>query len=195
MMFFLLVSVIVWGGGLLAFIILLFWARPERWTFKSFCLWLVSLVSWCCFPPLYVWIERKWRQASLRRVLFVLLSPVSFLFLVDACTFDPHRFIHSLNSLIIDLNAINRDWTGINTLLSLISLIYLVYICSLVCKCVNKPFYNRRDLSSKVGIGAAYKIVNSHGRNGDTEFQQRMKTNPPAHWSISEDGDFPFDEN
>lgn len=35
-MFFLLVSVIVWGGGLLAFIILLFWARPERWTFKSF---------------------------------------------------------------------------------------------------------------------------------------------------------------
>lgn len=36
-MFFLLVSVIVWGGGLLAFIILLFWARPERWTFKSFC--------------------------------------------------------------------------------------------------------------------------------------------------------------
>mgnify|MGYP000098878161 FL=1 len=168
-MFFLLVSVIVWGGGLLAFIILLFWARPERWTFKSFCLWLVSLVSWCCFPPLYVWIERKWRQASLRRALFVLLSPVSFLFLVDACTFDPHRFIHSLNSLIIDLNAINRDWTGIDTLLSLISLIYLVYICSLVCKCVNKPFYNRRDLSSKVGIGAAYKIVNSHGRNGDTD--------------------------
>ena len=43
-MFFLLVSVIVWGGGLLAFIILLFWARPERWTFKSFCLWLAT----CC---------------------------------------------------------------------------------------------------------------------------------------------------
>ena len=168
-MFFLLVSVIVWGGGLLAFIILLFWARPERWTFKSFCLWLATWVSWGCCPPLYVWIERKWRQASLRRVLFVLLSPVSFLFLVDACTFDPHRFIHSLNSLIIDLNAINRDWIGIDTLLSLISLIYLVYICSLVCKCVNKPFYNRRDLSSKVGIGAAYKIVNSHGRNGDTD--------------------------
>ena len=95
--------------------------------------------------------------------------PSLFSFLVDACTFDPHRFIHSLNSLIIDLNAINRDWTGIDTLLSLISLIYLVYICSLVCKCVNKPFYNRRDLSSKVGIGAAYKIVNSHGRNGDTD--------------------------
>ncbi len=151
------------------FMILAFKTRPERWTFKSFCLWLVSLVSWCCFPPLYVWIERKWRQASLRRVLFVLLSPVSFLFLVDACTFDPHRFIHSLNSLIIDLNAINRDWIGIDTLLSLISLIYLVYICSLVCKCVNKPFYNRRDLSSKVGIGVAYKIVNSHGRNGDTD--------------------------
>jgi len=168
-MFFLLVSVIVLGGGLLAFIILLFWARPERWTFKSFCLWLATWVSWVGCPPLYVWIERKWRQASLRRVLFVLLSPVSFLFLVDACTFDPHRFIHSLNSLIIDLNAINRDWTGIDTLLSLISLIYLVYICSLVCKCVNKPFYNRRDLSSKVGIGAAYKIVNSHGRNGDTD--------------------------
>ena len=167
--FFLLACVIVWGGGLLAFIILLFWARPERWTFKSFCLWLASLVSWCCFPPLYVWIERKWRQASLRRALFVLLSPVSFLFLVDACTLDPHRFIHNLDSLIIDLNAINRDWTGIDTLLSLISLIYLVYICSLVCKCVNKPFYNRRDLSSKVGIGAAYKIVNSHGRNGDTD--------------------------
>lgn len=101
----------------------------------------------------------------------MLLSPVSFLFLVDACTFDPHRFIHNLDSLIIDidLNAINRDWTGIDTLLSLISLVYLVYICSLVCKCVNKPFYNRRDLSSKVGIGAAYKIVNSHGRNGDTD--------------------------
>ena len=96
------------------FMILAFKTRPERWTFKSFCLWLVSLVSWCCFPPLYVWIERKWRQASLRRALFVLLSPVSFLFLVDACTFDPHRFIHSLNSLIIDLNAINRDWTGID---------------------------------------------------------------------------------
>ena len=141
------------------FIILAFKTRPVRWTFKSFCLWLVSLVSWCCFPPLYVWIERKWRQASLRRALFVLLSPVSFLFLVDACTLDPHRFIHN----------INRDWTGIDTLLSLISLIYLVYICSLVCKCVNKPFYNRRDLSSKVGIGAAYKIVNSHGRNGDTD--------------------------
>ena len=135
------------------FIILTFKARPERWTFKSFCLWLASLVSWCCFPPLYVWIERKWRQASLRRALFVLLSPVSFLFLVDACTLDPHRFIHNLDSLIIDLNAINRDWTGIDTLLSLISLIYLVYICSLVCKCVNKPFYNRRDLSSKVGMG------------------------------------------
>ena len=59
------------------FMILAFKTRPERWTFKSFCLWLVSLVSWCCFPPLYVWIERKWRQASLRRVLFVLLSPVS----------------------------------------------------------------------------------------------------------------------
>ena len=132
------------------FIILAFKARPERWTFKSFCLWLASLVSWCCFPPLYVWIERKWQQASLRRALFVLLSPVSFLFLVDACTFDPHRFIHNLDSLIIDidLNAINRDWTGIDTLLSLISLVYLVYICSLVCKCVNKPFYNRRDLSS-----------------------------------------------
>ena len=150
------------------FIILTFKARPERWTFKSFCLWLASLVSWCCFPLLYVWIERKWQQASLRRALFVLLSPVSFLFLVDACTFDPHRFIHNLDSLIIDLNAINRDWTGIDTLLSLISLVYLVYICSLVCKCVNKPFYNRRYLSSKVGIGA-YKIVNSHGRNGDTD--------------------------
>ena len=61
------------------FIILAFKTRPVRWTFKSFCLWLVSLVSWCCFPPLYVWIERKWRQASLRRALFVLLSPVSFL--------------------------------------------------------------------------------------------------------------------
>ena len=48
-MFFLLVSVIVWGGGLLAFIILLFWARPERWTFKSFCLWLATWVSWGCF--------------------------------------------------------------------------------------------------------------------------------------------------
>ena len=58
---------------------------------------------------------------------------------------------------------------GIDTLLSLISLVYLIYICSLVCKCVNKPFHNRRDLSSKVGIGAAYKIVNSHGRNGDTD--------------------------
>ena len=45
-MFFLLVSVIVLGGGLLAFIILLFWARPERWTFKSFCLWLATWVSW-----------------------------------------------------------------------------------------------------------------------------------------------------
>ena len=44
-MFFLLVSVIVLGGGLLAFIILLFWARPERWTFKSFCLWLATWVS------------------------------------------------------------------------------------------------------------------------------------------------------
>lgn len=42
-MFFLLVSVIVWGGGLLAFIILLFWARPERWTFKSFAFgWLLG---------------------------------------------------------------------------------------------------------------------------------------------------------
>ena len=88
--------------------------------------------------------------ASLRRC-YLCCYPSLFSFLVDACTFDPHRFIHSLNSLIIDLNAINRDWTGIDTLLSLISLIYLVYICSLVCKCVNKPFYNRRDLSSKVG--------------------------------------------
>ena len=60
------------------FIILTFKARPERWTFKSFCLWLASLVSWCCFPPLYVWIERKWRQASLRRALFVLLSQSLF---------------------------------------------------------------------------------------------------------------------
>ena len=51
-MFFLLVSVIVLGGGLLAFIILLFWARPERWTFKSFCLWLATWVSWGCCPPL-----------------------------------------------------------------------------------------------------------------------------------------------
>jgi hypothetical protein len=156
------------------FIVLTFKARPERWTFKSFCLWLVSLVSWCCFPPLYVWIERKWRQASLRRALFVLLSPVSFLFLVDACTFDPHRFIQNWPTNIIGYmlqfaGLINRDWTGIDTLLSLISLVYLVYICSLVCKCVNKPFYNRRDLSSKVGIGAAYKIVNSHGRNGDMD--------------------------
>ena len=31
------------------FIILAFKTRPVRWTFKSFCLWLVSLVSWCCF--------------------------------------------------------------------------------------------------------------------------------------------------
>ena len=58
-MFFLLVSVIVLGGGILAFIILLFWARPERWIFKSFCLWLATWVSWGCCPPLYVWIERN----------------------------------------------------------------------------------------------------------------------------------------
>ena len=34
------------------FIVLTFKARPERWTFKSFCLWLVSLVSWCWFSTI-----------------------------------------------------------------------------------------------------------------------------------------------
>ena len=31
------------------FMILAFKTRPERWTFKSFCLWLVSLVSCVVF--------------------------------------------------------------------------------------------------------------------------------------------------
>lgn len=170
-MFFLLVSVIVWGGGLLAFIILLFWARPERWTFKSFCLWLATWVSWVCCPPLYVWIERKWRRASWRRCSYALLSPIS--------------------------------------------LISLIYVCSFVSDIVNKPYGSRMEISYKVGVGLpAYEVIDrTYGKKSFTldyidridikfepgreteRFYWWMKTNPPAHWSISEDGDFPFDEN
>lgn len=40
---FVIACVIVWEVGLPAFIILLFWARPERWTFKSFAFgWLLG---------------------------------------------------------------------------------------------------------------------------------------------------------
>lgn len=214
MVSFLLACGIVLGGGLLVFIVLIFKARPERWTFKSFCLWLASLVSWCCFPPLYVWMERKWRRASWKRCSYALLSPVSLLFLVVACTFDPHRFIHNLDILIIDLDSINGVWAGIDALLSLISLIYLVYICSLVCKCVNKPYRSRMEISNKVGIELpAYEVTGrSYGNTGfnggytheiDVRFDQgseteklyqRIRANPPAHWSVSEDGGFYFNE-
>ena len=169
-MFFLLVSVIVLGGGLLAFIILLFWARPERWTFKSFCLWLATWVSWGCCPPLYVWIERKWRRASWRRCSYALLSPIS--------------------------------------------LISLTYICLFVFNFVNNPCRSRKRISNKVGIELpAYEVVDrfygDKSFNGDymdevnirfepgneTErFYQIIKTNPPAHWSVSEDGGFYFNE-
>ena len=169
-MFFLLVSVIVWGGGLLAFIILLFWARPERWTFKSFCLWLATWVSWVCFPPLYVWVERRWRQASWKRCSNALLSPIS--------------------------------------------LISLTYICLFVFNFINNPCRSRKRISNKVGIELpAYEVVDrfygDKSFNGDymdevnirfepgreTErFYWWMKTNPPAHWSMSEDGSFYFNE-
>ena len=153
------------------FMILAFKTRPERWTFKSFCLWLVSLVSWCCFPPLYVWIERKWRRASWRRCSYALLSPIS--------------------------------------------LISLIYVCSFVSDIVNKPYGSRMEISYKVGVGLpAYEVIDrTYGKKSFTldyidridikfepgreteRFYWWMKTNPPAHWSISEDGDFPFDEN
>ena len=169
-MFFLLVSVIVWGGGLLAFIILLFWARPERWTFKSFCLWLATWVSWVCFPPLYVWVERRWRQASWKRCSNALLSPIS--------------------------------------------LISLTYICLFVFNFINNPCRSRKRISNKVGIELpAYEVVDrfygDKSFNGDymdevnirfepgreTErFYWWIKTNPPAHWSVSEDGSFYFNE-
>ena len=169
-MFFLLVSVIVWGGGLLAFIILLFWARPERWTFKSFCLWLATWVSWVCFPPLYVWVERRWRQASWKRCSNALLSPIS--------------------------------------------LISLTYICLFVFNFINNPCRSRKRISNKVGIELpAYEVVDrfygDKSFNGDymdevnirfepgreTErFYWWIKTNPPAHWSMSEDGSFYFNE-
>ena len=151
-MFFLLVSVIVWGGGLLAFIILLFWARPERWTFKSFCLWLATWVSWGCCPPLYVWIERKWRRASCRRCSYALLSPIS--------------------------------------------LISLIYVCSFVSDIVNKPYGSRMEISYKVGVGLpAYEVIDrTYGKKSFTLDYWWMKTNPPAHWSMSEDGSFYFNE-
>ena len=169
-MFFLLVSVIVWGGGLLAFIILLFRARPERWTFKSFCLWLATWVSWVCFPPLYVWVERRWRQASWKRCSNALLSPIS--------------------------------------------LISLTYICLFVFNFINNPCRSRKRISNKVGIELpAYEVVDrfygDKSFNGDymdevnirfepgreTErFYWWIKTNPPAHWSVSEDGSFYFNE-
>ena len=169
-MFFFLVSVIVWGGGLLAFIILLFWARPERWTFKSFCLWLATWVSWVCFPPLYVWVERRWRQASWKRCSNALLSPIS--------------------------------------------LISLTYICLFVFNFINNPCRSRKRISNKVGIELpAYEVVDrfygDKSFNGDymdevnirfepgreTErFYWWIKTNPPAHWSVSEDGSFYFNE-
>ena len=84
---FLFVCIVGGVVGLPAFIILLFWARPERWTFKSFCLWLATWVSWVCCPPLYVWIERKWRWASWRRCSYALLSPISLISLIYVCSF------------------------------------------------------------------------------------------------------------
>lgn len=167
-MFFLLVSVIVLGGGILAFIILLFWARPERWIFKSFCLWLATWVSWGCCPPLYVWIERKWRRASWKRCSYALLSPIS--------------------------------------------LISLIYACSFVSDIVNKPYRSRMGISYKVGVGLpAYEVIDrTYGKKSFTldymdridikfepgreteRFYWWIKTNPPAHWSVSEDGSFYF---
>ena len=152
------------------FIILAFKTRPVRWTFKSFCLWLVSLVSWCCFPPLYVWIERKWRWASWRRCSYALLSPIS--------------------------------------------LISLIYVCSFVSDIVNKPYGSRMEISYKVGVGLpAYEVIDrTYGKKSFTldyidridikfepgreteRFYWWMKTNPPAHWSVSEDGGFYFNE-
>ena len=152
------------------FMILAFKTRPERWTFKSFCLWLVSLVSWCCFPPLYVWIERKWRWASWRRCSYALLSPIS--------------------------------------------LISLIYVCSFVSDIVNKPYGSRMEISYKVGVGLpAYEVIDrTYGKKSFTldyidridikfepgreteRFYWWMKTNPPAHWSMSEDGSFYFNE-
>ena len=152
------------------FMILAFKTRPERWTFKSFCLWLVSLVSWCCFPPLYVWIERKWRRASWRRCSYALLSPIS--------------------------------------------LISLIYVCSFVSDIVNKPYGSRMEISYKVGVGLpAYEVIDrTYGKKSFTldyidridikfepgreteRFYWWMKTNPPAHWSVSEDGGFYFNE-
>ena len=160
------------GGvvGLPAFIILLFRARPERWTFKSFCLWLATWVSWVCFPPLYVWVERRWRQASWKRCSNALLSPIS--------------------------------------------LISLTYICLFVFNFINNPCRSRKRISNKVGIELpAYEVVDrfygDKSFNGDymdeanirfepgreTErFYWWIKTNPPAHWSVSEDGSFYFNE-
>ena len=152
------------------FMILAFKTRPERWTFKSFCLWLVSLVSWCCFPPLYVWIERKWRRAGWRRCSYALLSPIS--------------------------------------------LISLIYVCSFVSDIVNKPYGSRMEISYKVGVGLpAYEVIDrTYGKKSFTldyidridikfepgreteRFYWWMKTNPPAHWSMSEDGSFYFNE-
>ena len=162
---FLFVCIVGGVVGLPAFIILLFWARPERWTFKSFCLWLATWVSWVCCPPLYVWIERKWRWASWRRCSYALLSPIS--------------------------------------------LISLIYVCSFVSDIVNKPYGSRMEISYKVGVGLpAYEVIDrTYGKKSFTldyidridikfepgreteRFYWWMKTNPPAHWSVSEDGD------
>ena len=167
---FLFVCIVGGVVGLPAFIILLFWARPERWTFKSFCLWLATWVSWGCCPPLYVWIERRWQRASWKRCSYALLSPIS--------------------------------------------LISLIYVCSFVSDIVNKPYGSRMEISYKVGVGLpAYEVIDrTYGKKSFTldymdridikfepgreteRFYWWMKTNPPAHWSVSEDGGFYFNE-
>ena len=85
MMFFLLVSVIVWGGGFTSTSFC--FGQGRVMDIYRLCLWLATWVSWGCCPPLYVWIERKWRRASWRRCSYALLSPISLISLIYVCSF------------------------------------------------------------------------------------------------------------
>ena len=99
-------------------------------------------------------------------------------------------------------------------LLSPISLISLIYACSFVSDIVNKPYRSRMGISYKVGVGLpAYEVIDrTYGKKSFTldymdridikfepgreteRFYWWIKTNPPAHWSVSEDGSFYFNE-